>query len=138
MSRESEPAFLDTSYVVRYLTGDPPEMAERAAQVIDGDETLVLSELALMEAAYVLGSYYKMPRPHVVEALMDLVQRQNLRLAALPKPRVLEALLLCRDSNRNSFADVLIWAQARERGAERIYSFDRRFPSEGLAIIGVR
>jgi hypothetical protein len=27
--------FLDTSMVVRYLTGDPPEMAEKAARVID-------------------------------------------------------------------------------------------------------
>ena len=128
------PALLDTSYVVRYLTGDPPDMAERAAQVIDSDEVLILSELVLMEAAYVLGSFYKMLRPDVVDILMELVQRQNLRLATLSKPRVLQALILCRNSKRHSFADVLIWAQARERDAEGVYSFDRRFPSEGLAI----
>ena len=58
----------------------------------------------------------------------------NLRLATISKPRVLQALLLCRNSNRNSFADVLIWAQARERDAEGVYSFDRRFPSEGIAL----
>lgn len=128
------PAFLDTSYVVRYLTGDPPGMAERAAQVIDSDEVLLLSELVLLETAYVLGSFYKMSRPDIVDILTELVQRQNLRPATVSKPRVLQALILCRNSKRNSFADVLIWAQARERDAEGVYSFDRRFPAEGIAL----
>ena len=30
------PPFLDTNCIVRYLTDDPPEMAEKAALVIDG------------------------------------------------------------------------------------------------------
>jgi len=30
--------FLDTSMVVRYLTGDPPDLADLAGRVIDGDE----------------------------------------------------------------------------------------------------
>ena len=30
--------------VVRYLTGDPPELAEQAARVIDGVETLRITD----------------------------------------------------------------------------------------------
>src|SRR4051812_45974557 len=103
------PAFLDTSYVVRYLVNDPPEMAEKAAQVIDSDETLLFSEMAILETAYVLTSVYSVPRDLVVDGLIDLIQRANLRLPNLPKGAVLEALRLCRNSARVSFADALIW-----------------------------
>jgi predicted nucleic acid-binding protein len=131
----ASPAFLDTSYVVRYLVNDPPHMAERAAQVIDSDEILMFSEMALLETAYVLTSVYSVPRDAVVDSLTELIQRTNIRLANLPKTRVLEALRLCRDSARVSFTDALLWAQALEMGAERIYTFDRRFPRRGVTIL---
>ncbi|HVT18347.1 MAG TPA: PIN domain-containing protein [Thermoanaerobaculia bacterium] len=136
MKRPGCPAFLDTSYVVRYLTNDPPEMAARAAAVIDSEQPLVLSEMVLLETAYVLTSVYRVPRAETVDALLALVQRANLRLASLGKPRVLAGLSLCRDSARYSFTDALLWAQALDSGADRLYSFDRRFPAEGLVILG--
>ena len=134
MTRSGAPAFLDTSFVVRYLTDDPPDMAARAAAIIDSQRQLVLSELVLLETAYVLTSVYAVPRAQVVDALLDLVQRSNLRLATLAKPRVLAALSMCRDSARCSFTDALLWAQALDSGAERLYSFDRKFPAEGLIV----
>lgn len=130
------PPFLDTNYVVRYLTNTPPEMAAQAASIIEGDEPLVLSELVIAETAYVLGSVYTIPRSEIVDALIELIQRENLRLLSLSKTRALEALQQCRDSKRYSFADTLVWAQALEQGSDRIYSFDRRFPSQGLTVFG--
>jgi predicted nucleic acid-binding protein len=114
------------------LTDDPPEMAARAAAIIDSERQLVLSEMVVLETAYVLTSFYRVPRSQVVDALLDLVQRSNLRLANLAKPRALAALSMCRDSARCSFTDALLWAQALDSGAERLYSFDRKFPAEGL------
>ena len=134
MKRVQSPAFLDTSFVVRYLTDDPPELAARAAAVIDSDQPLVLSEMVLLETAYVLTSVYRLPRADVVDALVALVQRANLRLSSLTKPRTLAGLSLCRDSNRCSFTDALLWAQAVDSGAERLYSFDRKFPKQGLTV----
>lgn len=126
--------FLDTSVLVRYMTGDPPEMAEQAARILDSGEPLVLSEMALLETAHVLASFYEVPRAALVDALVALVQKSNLTLATLQKGRVVEALHLCRASKRYSFADALLWARARELGVERIYSFDRRFPSQGIPV----
>ena len=137
MRSDRRAAILDTSYIVRYLTDDPPDMAERATEVIESDEILVLSEMVLLETAYVLSSVYRVPRDVVVDSLSELVQRANLRLATLPKDRVLEALRLCRGSSRVSFTDALVWAQAVEMGAERIYAFDGKFPSRGVSIIGM-
>jgi predicted nucleic acid-binding protein len=66
MKRSVPPAFLDTSFVVRYLTNDPPAVAELAAAVIDSEERLILSEIVLLESAYVLTSVYGVPRAEVV------------------------------------------------------------------------
>ena len=132
--RPSGTAFLDSNILVRYLTGTPPDMAERAALIIDAGEPLFLSELVLVETAYVLSSFYRLERPDIVDALSDLVQRENLQSLTLPKPLLLEALQLCRNSKRYSFTDAFLWAQARDRGAAKIYSFDQRFPSMGVTI----
>lgn len=72
-------ALVDTSLLVRYLTRDPPHLAERAAQVLDGEETLGITEVALVETAYVLESVYGVPRREVVDALLALLQKENLK-----------------------------------------------------------
>jgi predicted nucleic-acid-binding protein len=124
----SEFALLDSSYIVRYLTDDPPEMASQAAAAIDSEQPLWISEVILAESAYVLTSVYKVPRDMVVDSLISLIHRQNIRLTLIPKLLAVEALQLCRDSKRYSFADVLLWAEARHLQAKGIYTFDQRFP----------
>ena len=78
-------AFLDPSIVVRYLTGDPEELAEVAATVIDGEEDLVITAVVLAETAYVLTSVYKVTREVVVDHLIALLQKENIKPFALDK-----------------------------------------------------
>ena len=112
---ETEPAsFVDTSVVVRYLTNDPPAMAEAAATLIDSNRSLVLSEVILAETAYVLSSVYGISRSAVVDALSAFIQRRNIRLLNLSKPLALQALRLCRESKRYSFAGSLLWTEAHQ------------------------
>lgn len=121
--------FLDTSVLVRYLTGDPPDQADRAAALIDADQELAIPVVALVETAYVLTSMYGVDRVRVVDSLIELLGRANIRTHELPVDLVIDALFLCRPSARVSFADALIWsAAAGARG--RIYTFDKHFPSE--------
>lgn len=126
--------FLDTSMVVRYLTGDPPELAEQAAQIIDHEEGLWITDVVLAEAAYVLTSVYQVPRPIVVDHLIAFLQKANISPFALDKGVVLQALLLCKPSGRVSFADAMVWAAARSAGSRVIYTLDARFPSDGLEL----
>ena len=137
MSQPLPSAFVDTSVIVRYLTDDPPPMADAAARIIEGDQSLILSEVILAETAYVLTGVYDIPRAAVVDALSAFIQRRNIRLLNLAKPAALEALRLCRDSKRHSFADALLWAEARQAGVRRIYTFDDRFPAEGVELLGI-
>lgn len=128
-------AFLDTSIVVRYLTGDPPQMAERAARILDGEEELILTDVVLAETAYVLTSFYRVPRRTAVDTLIDLILKRNVSLHGREKTTAIEAMLLCRPSKRVSFVDALVWSLARASGLGRIYTFDDRFPADGLHLL---
>ena len=135
MSSVQSPTFIDTSVIVRYLTDDPPAMAEAAERLIDSEQPLILSEVILAETAYVLSSVYDIPRAVIVDSLSAFIQRRNIRLLNLPKPLALDALRLCRESKRYSFADALLWAEVHHDGSQRIFTFDQRFPATGLARI---
>ena len=131
----SAPPLVDTSVVVRYLTGDVPELAERAAALLDGPDPIALHTIVLVETAFVLEKVYEVPRADVVDALIEFLQKKNLRLLDLPKEDAILALLLARPSNRVSYADALLWALARSHGAKRLYTFDAKFPNEGLEVM---
>lgn len=125
-------ALLDTSVLIRYLTGDPPQQAERAAALIDSDTPLAVPVVALAETAYVLTTVYGLDRAAVVDALVGLLARANVRVHDLPGDDAVEALLLCRPSGRISFADALIWAATRGTSERQIFTFDQRFPTQDI------
>ncbi len=126
--------FLDTSMVVWYLVRDVPDMADRAATIIDSDEDLLISGVAFAEIDHVLRSVYNLPREAVIEHLMAFVGKRNMHCHRLDKGTVLEALLMCRPSGRVSISDALIWAAARTSGQNLVYSFDARFPTDGIEV----
>lgn len=129
------PALLDTSVIIRYLTGDVPDLFRRATEIIESSKPLAISPLALAETAWVLTSFYEIPRSRICDVLTALVLRRNIRTLHLPKASVVEALRICRGSRRNSFVDALLWAEARSLAADAlVYTFDQRFPSEGIRI----
>lgn len=127
-------SLLDTSVIIRYLTGDPPRLAARAAQIIDGPETLAVPAVVLAESAFVLSSVYGVARPSLVDGLVAFVQKDNVRILHLDKGIVIQALLMCRPSKRVSFADAMVWAAARSTRAEAVFSFDERFPTDGIVV----
>lgn len=128
-------AFVDTSVLVRYLTGDHAELSPKAARILESDESLAVSLVALAEVGYVLESVYSVPRAVAARTLSDLLARRNLKVIGMPKARVLEALALCAGSRSVSYADALQWAEVRESAAATIYTFDERFPMDGIDLL---
>lgn len=126
---------LDASFVVRYLTGKPAEAAEIARNVIESDLLLGLTDVGVVESAYVLTTVYEVPREAVVDALAALVRRRNIVTLGADKEFVVLGLLACRESRRVSFGDTLIWAAARSAKAPAVYTFDERFPGDGISLL---
>lgn len=125
---------VETSVLVRYLIQDDPERGAAAARLIDGEGEVAISLVAVVETAYVLSHHYNVPRALVVDHLVELIQKRNVRILGIDKTLAASALLLCRPSARVSFADALINADARSRGVTRLHTFDDRFPGEGLIL----
>jgi predicted nucleic-acid-binding protein len=128
-------AFVDTSIIIRYLTQDIPEQAERARQIIDEHPQLLVTPVVIVEAAFVLLRNYHIAREAIVDALVALLRRDNIVVHQIDRDIVIQALWLCRPSGRVSFADAMLWASARSTGADStIYTLDRQFPTHGVAV----
>jgi len=126
--------FLDTSVVVRYISGIPEDQAEVAAHLVNNSDSLIVSGVALVESALVLRSVYSVPREEIVDGLISFVRKDNIETYGMDKGFVLQGLLKCRPSGRVSLGDALIWAEARSGGGDTVYSFDQRFPADGIEV----
>ena len=112
---------------------DSPCMADAAARILDHEQGLVITSVAIAETAFPLISTYRMPRDVVVDSLVRLAGKRNISVLGLDKGLIVQALELCRPSGRVSFADALIWAEAVSNGMA-VYTFDRRFPNVDVTI----
>lgn len=126
---------LDTSVVVRYLSGVPADQALRARSFIDASDDLGVSVLVLLETGHALRTSYGVRRPRVVEVLLDFVTRENVTIIGLPNDVVVHALARAREVESAPFADALIAAMATEAGAEAVASFDQDFERHGIPVI---
>jgi predicted nucleic acid-binding protein len=125
---------VDTSVIIPYLVGTPHDQAKRAAALMDGDQELGLSVVALVVTAHVLRTQYAVPRADIVDTLIDLVTRENVTTLELSKQDVLEALVTARSFPSSPIPDALAVAAARSSGAVPIYTFDRDLGRLGAPI----
>ena len=112
---------LDTNVVIRHLTGDPPEMAERATRFLATESELVLADVVIAECVYVLESVYGVDRTGVAQMMR----------AALTLPTVsADVELLFRtlelyELDHLDLAEAYLVAAAELTGVRSIASFDK-------------
>jgi predicted nucleic acid-binding protein len=115
-------AFVDTNILVRHLTGEPPDMAQRATRYFASERGLLLADLVVAETVYVLESFYEAPRGQVAEAIRSLIAFDSIVC-------VDPALLLCAvevyETDRLDFAEAYLVASAESTEVCRVASFDK-------------
>ena len=126
--------FLDSNVALRYLTHDHEELFQAARRLIDSDEALYITHAIVAEIGHVLLTVYRLARSDVVDAVVGLLARNNIHVCTDSPHELREALLLCRDSGRVSINDALLWATARASRTPVVYTFDRRFPAQGISV----
>ena len=125
------PRPLDTNIIIRHLTQDDPQQAERARaflkRVEAGTDVVLLTEGVLVEAVQVLSSrtMYNRPRTEIAHRLADIVMLRGARLTS--KRRYLRALELYATQARLDFVDALLVAYTEEQQPSELFSFDRDF-----------
>lgn len=130
---------VDANVVLRYLLNDDQEQSELASRLIDSDQQLGMTAVALAEIAWTLaGPHYGRPRADVARALVGLLARQNIVALGFDKAEAQAALLTCiQETGAATFGDALIAACARSAGVREIYTFDRRFARAGLTPVAL-
>ena len=123
----------DTSVLVRYLVGTPRAQARRAAALLDGDEEIGVSPVALVECAHVLRTQYDIERGRIIEALIGLVQRANVRVIGLRTDVVVDVLVRARQLPGRPIPDALIVASSIAGDALPLATFDRDQHRYGIA-----
>lgn len=124
----------DTSVLVRYLVGTPVAPARRAAQLIDGQELVAVSPVAVVECAHVLRTQYGVDRLDIIESLIGLLQRENVRLLGQRADLLLAALVRARSLPGRPIPDAFIVAAALDADALPLATFDRAQARYGVEI----
>jgi predicted nucleic acid-binding protein len=123
----SKSCLVDTNILLRFFTGDPPEMAERARALIEqadsGKLQIEIPALIVAETIYTLESFYEMPRADVCEKLLVFLRSRG--ISPHEPDIVVDALERYRTLPVH-FADAYLAAIAAAN-KQPVYSFDHDF-----------
>jgi predicted nucleic acid-binding protein len=125
----------DASVLVRYLVGTPPAQGRRAARLVDGEDEIGVSLVALAECAHVLRTQYGVGQADIIEALIGLVQKENVRVVDLRTDLAVELLVRAGALPGRPIPDALIVAASLQAGALPLATFDREQRRYGVATL---
>ena len=116
---------LDTNVLVRFLVRDDEVQFEKARKLIKREiaagRRVFVSQLVLLESAWVLRSRYGLPKNLIIEAISGLLASPDDRFE--DEPAIEEALFIWKDTTAD-FADCLIGTQNRRLGCRAMATFD--------------
>lgn len=116
--------WLDANVVLRFLTGEPEEMAREAKQLMSraerGDVTLMVADLVMAEIVWVLRSFYGHPMDRIRDTLCAFAAAPGIE--AERREVVTEALDLAAGENVD-FIDAYLALRA-SRAGEQVCTFD--------------
>jgi predicted nucleic acid-binding protein len=117
--------WLDTNVIVRFLTGQPPDLAAAAKAMVAsadaGATVLEVLPVIVAETVYTLESFYRIDCKDVAAKLLVFLQCRGIK--AHERDRVLDALVRHRDHSVH-FADAYLAAAGTDSGLS-VASFDR-------------
>ncbi|MGD0733588.1 MAG: type II toxin-antitoxin system VapC family toxin [Terracidiphilus sp.] len=111
----------DTNVLLRYVLADDPAQYRSALEIMKRAETVVVTNVALCEFAWVLRSRYGVSRENIAATISGLREISNIELDSAAVDAGLSMLQLGAD-----FADGLIAYEGRWLGGETFVSFDKR------------
>jgi predicted nucleic-acid-binding protein len=111
----------DTNVLLRAALGDDPTQSAAATQVMESSESVIVTQHALCEFAWVLGSRYRMRREAIRSALSTLCAAKNVVLDQAAFDSGFQSMEAGAD-----FADGVIAYEGRWLGGEEFVSFDKK------------
>lgn len=118
---------VDTNVLVRLLTRDDDDQAQRAQALFDAssdtDGALFVLDMVLAEVCWTLERSYNRSRGDIARAVRALLDNSTLRLESAA---AVDAALMLFEAGSSGFPDCLIVTKARQAGCMNTVTFDRR------------
>ena|SRR5579863_481566 len=122
------PIFVDTNILLRYLTRDDEQKAQRALNLLvkveQGEEKVVTSSLVIFETIFTLQHSYKVSRQQIRELILPIIALRGLHL---PGKNIYYQAFDFYITKNISFADAYNAAYMLSEGISNIYSWDKDF-----------
>ncbi len=122
----------DANVLLRFLTDEPPELAARAAKLLEGAQrgelSLKVHSVVVAETVWVLQSFYGYSKQEISAALVPLLVDHGLKVEG---SRTVTGALESMAEENVDFVDALLAQTARSRG-EGVASFDADFRKLGV------
>jgi len=119
--------WIDANVILRFITGDPPEMAKNVLELMaraeKGEVALRLSHIVAAEVVWVLSSFYKYSKGEIAETMIAFINAGGI---CPDNPALLIQALKDMAGNNVDFVDAYLAAIARTR-SEAVCSFDSDF-----------
>ncbi|MEW6375502.1 MAG: PIN domain-containing protein [Thermodesulfobacteriota bacterium] len=119
-------ALVDANVILRYLTRDPPAMAEAALKIFNeartGKISLSIIPITVAEVVWTLESFYGYSKQQIAETMTQFLLCEGLEVEGLDL--FTGALTLYHKKNLD-FADAILAITSLRKGPKIIYSFDR-------------
>lgn len=115
---------LDTNILIRFFTNDPKEQAEIVEEIFLAAEgkSLIIPDVVLVEAVFVLLSLYELPKEAIVEKMSSLITYDKFDLHRALFQKTLELY----SKYSISFVDAYIGAKSGTKPTFPVYTFDKK------------
>lgn len=124
----NEIVYADTNIFLRYLTGEPPELADKVSnffsKVESGKYKLYVCDMVVSELVYVLEKIFELPKKEICEKVKVLMLKRNIIMEN--KLVIFRALDSYRELNVN-FVDSYIYSHSYKNKVNRVFTFDEHF-----------
>lgn len=118
---------LDTNVIMRYIWKDVPGLREKANELLDTPGmSFFVSDMVVSEVIFNLQSDH-VRRNTIVAILNELAERKNIQMSSFV---VNEVLPFFAEHPALSFVDCYTASEAKKRGREPLYTFDKKLAKQ--------
>src|SRR4051812_18628177 len=121
---------IDTNIIIRYLTKDDPDKAERVYALFQlvgrGDRFVSITEAVIAEVIYVLSSkrLYNLPRIEIAKRLLPILLLKGVNIGCKPADKYMYTQAMhIYATTAIDFTDALIVSKTRQTETKTVISF---------------
>lgn len=115
---------VDTNLLLRFLLNDIPSQSKAVFNLLQSPPgNLIITDVAFAELAWVMISFYQIPKEEIIEKLYSIL---NLNVLTINRPLLSETLKIY-SKNSVDYIDAYHAALVGQSNLSGIYSFDRDF-----------